>query len=162
MRRFATIVLGIVLLGAAARAQQAATAQPQAAKPSTPGQTAEAPPPENYTYQAGGRRDPFLNLLGTGSDQRPMGRRPDGLAGLSVGEIAVRGVMQSKGALVAMISGPDNRTYIVHPGDRMLDATIKSINPQGLVLTQDVKDPLSVAKQREIHKLLRSLEDGRE
>ena len=41
--------------------------------------------------------------------------------------------MQSRGSLVAMIQGPDNKTYIVHQGDKLLDGTIKTVTPQGLV-----------------------------
>ena len=70
--------------------------------------------------------------------------------------------MQSRGALVAMIEGPDKKTYIVHAGDKLLDGTIKSVTPQGLIVTQEVNDPLSLVKQREVRKLLRSLEDGKE
>jgi len=43
-----------------------------------------------------------------------------------------------------------------------LDGTIKTITPQGLVVVQEVNDPLSLIKQREIRKLLRSLEDAKE
>jgi hypothetical protein len=57
-----------------------------------------------------------------------------------------------------MIQGPDNKTYIVHQGDKLLDGTIKTITPQGLVVIQEVSDPLSLVKQREVPKLLRSLE----
>ena len=67
--------------------------------------------------------------------------------------------MQSRGTLVAMVQGPDNKTYIVHPGDKLLDGTIKTITPQGLVIVQEVNDPLSLVKQREIRKLLRTFED---
>ena len=80
---------------------------------------------------------------------------------MTVAEISVRGVMQSRGSLVAMIQGPDNKTYIVHQGDKLLDGTIKSVIPQGLIIVQEVNDPLSLLKQREIRKLLRSLEDAR-
>ena len=80
---------------------------------------------------------------------------------MTVAEISVRGVMQSRGSLVAMIQGPDNKTYIVHQGDKLLDGTIKSVIPQGLIIVQVVNDPLSLLKQREIRKLLRSLEDAR-
>ena len=52
-----------------------------------------------------------------------------------VAEISVRGILQSRGALVAMITGPDGKTYIVHQGDKLMDGTIKSITPQGLVVT---------------------------
>ena len=69
---------------------------------------------------------------------------------------------QSRGALIAMIQGPDNKTYIVHQGDKLLDGTIKSVTPQGLIVIQEVNDPLSLVKQREIRKFLRSVEDVKE
>ena len=143
-----------------------------AAKPATPQGTAPAPaaqspaatPPqqEAYTYRAEGRRDPFLNLLGSGTEGRVSSRKGEGPAGLTVADLSVRGIMQSRGALVAMIQGPDNKTYIVHQGDKLLDGTIKAITPQGLVIVQEVNDPLSLTKQREVRKLLRSLEDVKE
>ena len=81
---------------------------------------------------------------------------------MTLGEISVRGIMQSRGTLIAMIQGPDTKTYIVHQGDKLLDGTIKAITPQGLIVIQQVNDPLSLVKQREIRKLLRSLEDAKE
>ena len=74
----------------------------------------------------------------------------------------MRGVMQSRGALIAMIRGADNKTYIVHQGDKLADGTIRTITPQGLIVVQEVHDPLSLVKQREIRKLLKSLEDAKE
>ena len=126
--------------------------------------TAAATPPEKeaYTYRPEGRRDPFMNLVGGGSKGELPSRRGEGPAGMAVAELSVRGVMQSRGALVAMIEGPDKKTYIVHQGDKLLDGTIKSITPQGLVVVQEVNDPLSLIKQREVRKLLRSLEDAKE
>jgi Tfp pilus assembly protein PilP len=129
-----------------------------AADPSETGPT----PAEGYTYQADGRRDPFLNLLGTGSEPRNAGTRNEGPAGMTVAEISVRGVLASRGSLIAMIEGPDKKTYVVHTGDKFQDGTIRSITPQGLVIVQEVNDPLSLVKQREIHKLLRSLESTKE
>ena len=81
---------------------------------------------------------------------------------MTLAEISVRGVLESRGTLVAMIQGPDTKTYIVHQGDKLLDGTIKTITPQGLIVVQQVNDPLSLVKQREIRKLLRSLEDAKE
>lgn len=123
---------------------------------------APTPPPENYIYEPEGRRDPFLNLLGTGSAPQPSGRRNEGAAGLTVAEITVRGVLASGGALIAMIQAPDNKTYIVRQGDKLVDGTIRSVTPTGLVIVQEVNDPLSLVKQREIHKLLRSQESAKE
>ena len=116
------------------------------------------PPVETYTYDPAGRRDPFLNLIAaTGARGEKKGE--GGAAGMSISEVSVRGVMQSRGKLVAMIMGPDNKTYIVHQGDKLLDGAIRLITPQGLVIDQEVNDPLSVVRQREVRKLLRGLED---
>ena len=134
----------------------------QGAKPPAEASEAGPTPAEGYTYQADGRRDPFLNLLGTGSEPRNTGGRNEGPAGMTVAEISVRGVLESRGALIAMIEGPDKKTYVVHTGDKFQDGTIRSITPQGLVIVQQVNDPLSLVKQREIHKLLRSLESTKE
>jgi Tfp pilus assembly protein PilP len=139
--------------------------QPQ--KPTSPASPATAAPPvaqpETYSYTPDGRRDPFTSLIGTGGvEARGTGRRSDGPATMAVGDISVRGVLESRGALVAMIQGPDNKTYIVHQGDKLLDGTIKTVTPQGLVVVQEVNDPLSLIKTREVRKLLRSLEDAKE
>ena len=170
-RTSALLVLTVLALALApgAQAQSPAPAKPAApqgqaapAAPAPPPATATPPAPEAYTYRSEGRRDPFLNLIGTGTETKVTSRKGEGPTGLTVGEITVRGIMQSRGALVAMIQGPDTKTYIVHQGDKLLDGTIKSITPQGLVVVQEVNDPLSLIKQREVRKLLRSLEDAKE
>jgi len=122
---------------------------------------APPPPPDNYSYDPAGRRDPFLNLLGAGAEARPAAGGREGPAGMTVDQISVRGIMESKGTLFAMIKGPDNKTYLVHQGDKLLDGTIKTITPQGLIILQEVNDPLSLVKQREVRKMLRSAEDGK-
>jgi Tfp pilus assembly protein PilP len=163
MRFVLALMVTTASLAAPLAAQNAPAGQKVAAPAGQPAPAqAEKPASEPFTYQADGRRDPFLNLLGTGPEPRPVGRRSDGLAGLALAEITVRGIMQSRDALVAMIAGPDNKTYIVHPGDRLLDGQIKTITHDGLVVLQRVTDPLSTIKQREVQKLLRSLEDARE
>jgi Tfp pilus assembly protein PilP len=162
MRAIAMALLFVSISPAGVGAQ---TPSPRPPAPSAPAAaqppSATPPPPESYTYSADGRRDPFMNLLGTGAEPRLSGNRREGPAGMNVGEIAVSGIVQSRGALIAMVQGPDKKTYIMHAGDKFLDGTIKSITPQGLVIIQEVNDPLSLVKQREIHKLLRSLEDAK-
>jgi type IV pilus assembly protein PilP len=160
MRALLLSIATVLAVAAAATAQTPAPgAQPAAAAPPA-GAAAPAPDePESYTYNPDGRRDPFLSLIGTGGvEGRTVSRRGEGPNTMAVADIAVRGVMQTHGALIAMIQGPDNKTYIVHQGDRLLDGTIKSITPQGLVVVQEVNDPLSLVKQREVSKLLRSVE----
>jgi Tfp pilus assembly protein PilP len=80
------------------------------------------------------------------------------VAGLAVADVSVRGVMQSAGNFYAMVQGPDGKTYMMHPGDKLLDGTVKTVTHDGLVIVQEVNDPLSLVKQREITKRLRSLE----
>jgi len=148
----------------ASAGQTPSTGSAQAAKPAEkPAEQPTEAPAEAYSYNPDGRRDPFTSLIGTGSaaDNRTTRRADGGAAALTVNEISVRGILQSRGALVAMVQGPDNKTYIVHQGDKLLDGVIKTITPQGLVLIQEVNDPLSLVKQREVSKLLRSLEGGK-
>ena len=171
MRIAVVILVGSAVLApselrAQAPAQPAPVVQPgpeqgPGSAPAAP-QPPPPPAPEAYTYQPDGRRDPFVNLLGAGGEPRVASKRGEGPAGMSVGEISVRGVMQSRGAMVAMIQGPDNKTYIVHQGDKLLDGTIKTINQQGLVISQEVNDPLSIVKQREVRKTLRTAESERQ
>jgi len=174
MRTLRTTALVMLVTSATAMlaAQQTkASVAPPPAKPAPPATTVPAAPAdatkpappaaEAYAYDAAGRRDPFLSLIGIGSDGKAGSKRGEGPAGMSIAEISVRGVLESRGKLVAMVMGPDNKTYIVHQGDKLLDGTIKSIMPTGLVIEQEVNDPLSVIKQREIRKLLRGLEDAK-
>jgi len=167
MRALLVGVVVIVMSAGSLLAVQAGPSPGTGQSPSTgSGQGTQAPaqtPAESYSYQPDGRRDPFLSLVGTGSDPRSSSsRKTEGPAGMTLAEISVRGIMESRGTLVAMIQGPDNKTYIVHQGDKLLDGTIKTITPQGLIVVQEVNDPLSLVKQREIRKLLRSLEGAKE
>jgi type IV pilus assembly protein PilP len=163
------LFLSFVLSGApGAQAPSQAPAKPAPSQPATQAAPAPTPPPApgppapssaGYAYEPEGRRDPFMNLNGTGSEPKATTRSGEGPAGLAVADLSVRGVLVSRGSLVAMIEGPDKRTYIVHTGDKLLDGTIKSITPQGLIVEQVVNDPLSLVKRREIRKLLKTLED---
>ena len=134
-------------------------APPAAIPPPAP---AAAPAPaDNYTYNPEGRRDPFVSLLRGGSDQRAARIGVAGLAGLTVDEISVRGVVAGNSGYVAMVMGPDNKTYIARANDKLLDGTVKAVTAQGLVILQEVNDPLSLVKQKEVRKMLRALEEGK-
>jgi type IV pilus assembly protein PilO len=117
-----------------------------------------APPPERYTYDPSGRRDPFLNLLGSGREPRTPLVRGEGKAGLTVADVSVRGVIQSRGRYIAMVQRPDGTTFLIHQGDKLADGVVKVVNAEGLIVVQDVTDPLSLVKQKEVSKKLRSLE----
>lgn len=179
MIRTSTVVFGASLLlvvgGTAAAAQQPAVttdtdtpapieqtaAVTGADRPATAEPLAGAAP--GFTYLRGGRRDPFVSLVRRGSDaQGPAdGARLRGLVGLRVSEVALRGTLESRGGYVGIVQGADSRTYIVRPGDRLADGAIQTIMPDAMVILQQVDDPLSRERQREIRKPLRQTDEGR-
>lgn len=152
-------------------AQPAQPAKPTAEKPqpaAQPGQPAAqapaapaAPAPGAFTYNPEGRRDPFVSLLGRGADPRGSASRPAGVPGLYINEVSIKGIVRDRAGFVALVQGPDNKSYVVKAGDRLMDGTVKSIVQDGVVFSQDVSDPLSLVKQKEIRKTLRSAEGGR-
>ena len=133
-------------------------AAPSAQTPPAP-KGDQAPPAHGagYSYDPAGRRDPFVSLTGRGGDVPiPGGARPSGVPGLLVNEITVKGVLKSpKGGFIALVQAPDNRTYIVHSGDKVFDGSVKAITQDAVVFSQDVNDPLSLVKQREVRKAIR-------
>ena len=116
---------------------------------------------EAYSYNSEGRRDPFVSLLSRGTELPSDRVRPDGLVGLGVNEVALRGVVLSAGVYLAVLEGPDNRTYIVRADDRLFDATVKEVAADGVLFMQEVNDPLSLVSEREIRKGLQDAEEGR-
>jgi hypothetical protein len=127
-----------------------ASGAPQAEKPS------DAAQKPGYTYDPAGRRDPFVTLLGRGGDLPVAGARPPGLPGMLINEVTIKGVLKTaSGSYVALLQGPDNKTYIARSGDKVMDGTIKTITAAEVVFTQDVNDPLSLIKQREVRKGIR-------
>ena len=129
--------------------------------PATPGAapSAQPPPPAQgagYSYDPAGRRDPFVSLTGRGGDVPiPGGSRPGGVPGLLVAEVTVKGLLKSRGGFIALVQAPDNRTYIIKAGDKLFDGVVKAVTQDAVVFSQDVNDPLSLVKQREVRKSIR-------
>jgi Tfp pilus assembly protein PilP len=113
-----------------------------------------------FTYDPEGRRDPFVSLVrrGTATRDGTLGARPAGLAGLEVAEVTLRGTVRSREGFVAILQGVDQRTYIVRAGDKLFDGTVRTISQNEMVIVQQVNDPLSLEKQREVRKVLRQAE----
>ena len=134
-----------------------APAPPPTPPPANP-QSPPSPPP-NYKYSSDGRRDPFVSLVNRGTTDPRQGQaarvRPEGLPGVLIDEVVVKGILESRGGYVAMLGTPSGKTYSVRAGDRLMDGVVRSITPQAVVLMQEVNDPLSLEKQREVRKYLR-------
>jgi type IV pilus assembly protein PilP len=138
-----------------------AAAQPQAPAPAQPPvqpEQSKAAAPPAYSYDPAGRRDPFVSLLGRGEDVKTGAVRPPGLAGLLIQEVSVKGVLRDRSGFMAMLRAPDNKTYTVRVGDKLLDGSVKSISQDKVIFSQDVNDPLSLVKQREVPKPVRQAE----
>jgi hypothetical protein len=136
-------------------AQTAPAAQPSSTAPAAP-----PAPGEIYSYNPEGRRDPFVSLLFRGADEKPASR-PGGPAGLVISEISIRGIIRDRASFVAMIAGPDNKTHIVHQNDKLFDGSVKAITADSVIFSQNVNDPLSLVKQREVRKYLRVTQEGK-
>jgi Tfp pilus assembly protein PilP len=157
------MLVGVALLsvaipaGAQAPAGQPAPAPPAEKKPDLP------VPPPNYEYAVDGRRDPFVSLVSRGDAGEDTGavtaKRAEGVPGMLTGELTVRGIVQTRGAWVAMVSGADGKVYTVRAGDRLADGVIRTVNATTVVILQEVNDPLSLEKQREVRKFLRGGEE---
>ena len=173
MTTFARVIVATAVLIAAgdavARPQQG-TPQAGAAAPAPAGGGAQAPgataspapdqliEPSGFTYDPEGRRDPFVSLAGRGGAGSATGSRPAGLAGLTVAEVTLRGTMRGREGFVGVLQGADQKTYIVRAGDRLFDGAIRTISQNDMVIVQQVNDPLSLEKQREVRKMLRQVE----
>ena len=159
----ATAVL-LALSGPAAA--QGTTAAPAPAAPAPAAAAAESAnptlEPTGFDYTPDGRRDPFVSLVRRGADTQRSGTtsRPPGLGGLETAEVTLKGTMQSRDGYVAMLQGADGKTYIVRAGDRLLDGTVRAISQNAVVILQQVSDPLSLEKQREVRKTIRQVDEA--
>jgi Tfp pilus assembly protein PilP len=144
----------------AASASQGAAEQQPSPTPAGRGAAPSPTEPPGFTYRPEGRRDPFVSLMGrgTGTPSATVSTRPAGLAGLEVAEVTLRGTVRSREGFVAILLGADQKTYIVRVGDRLFDGTVRTISQNDMVILQQVNDPLSLDKQREVRKVLRQAE----
>jgi Tfp pilus assembly protein PilP len=152
------MIPALVVATAIGVAAQSPAAQP----PATPPVEAAAPPPTPaFTYDPAGRRDPFISLVGRGGTPETSGARPAGLPGMLIHEVSLKGIMKERSGFVALVQGTDRKTYTVRQGQRLLDGAVKSITADTVIFAQDVNDPLSTVKEKEVRKALRSVEEDR-
>jgi type IV pilus assembly protein PilP len=155
------VALLIVLAAAAASAQEKPAAQ---APPLAAGLAAAQAPAPAFVYNPEGRRDPFVSLVKRASESRGrQSKQPatGGVSGFLVSELTLKGIMRSQNDFVALVAGPDARTYLIRVNDRLLDGIVRAITADTLVCLQDVNDPLSLTKQREVRMTLRAVAEAK-
>ena len=153
----------LVCLGSPVIAAALWQVQPAAQEPArqAASETPEPDEPEVYAYDPDGRRDPFVSLLNRGPDVRTLSERPAGLAGLSINEVSLRGIVFTQGRYLAVLEAPDNKTYFLAGDERLFDGSVMSISADGVVFLEEVNDPLSLVKEREVRRTLGGAEEGR-
>ena len=157
----------LLIIAAAVLAAAPVSGQAPAPAPATPAAvtTSQVPAlePQGYDYKPSGRRDPFVSLVRRTSEALGTSAtaRPTGIAGLSVDEITMRGVFKGRNGWTALVRGVDNRTYSLKAGDELYDGTVKAVTGDAIVVLQNVSDPLSLQKKREVKKLLRPAQEAR-
>jgi type IV pilus assembly protein PilP len=159
MRTAVALLIVLVAAGAAAQEKPAIPAPPQAAA------APQAPPAAPaFVYNPEGRRDPFVSLVKRAAEARArQGKQPasGGPSGFLLSELTLKGVMQSQGANVALVAGPDAKTYLIRVNDRLLDGVVRAITADTVICLQDVNDPLSLTKQREVRMTLRAVTEAK-
>jgi Tfp pilus assembly protein PilP len=162
IRRSFPVVIAFAVLAMAvpSSAQAPKKKDDTGAAPASPAKKVDPPPtpPANFEYAAEGRRDPFISLENRGASGAV---RAEGVPGLMTAELTVRGIVQTRGQWVAMVSGPDSKVFTVKAGDRLADGVIQSVSANSVVILQEVNDPLSLEKLREVRKFLRGGEEAK-
>jgi Tfp pilus assembly protein PilP len=172
-----------VALAGTARARQPAAPAPAAGAPAqaeaAPGSApadATRPPLDveletgGYAYNSGGRRDPFVSLQRpVAADRGPKTRKP-GMEGFLIQEIALKGIVRTTGTgigvagkagHIAMFLGADGKSYFVTTGQRLYDGVITAVDATSVTFRQEVTDPLSPVKTREVRKSLYASEEAK-
>jgi Tfp pilus assembly protein PilP len=173
----AAIVFAAATL-AAAQTPPAAPA-PAAPAPAAPAEAVDADRPPldvelesgGFAYNSMGRRDPFVSLLRpVAPDRGPKTRKP-GMEGFLIQEIALKGIVRTKGGgiglaaqpgYIALFLGADGKSYPVRVGQRLYDGEIVGVDATSVTFRQEVTDPLSPVKTREVRKSLNALEEARQ
>jgi Tfp pilus assembly protein PilP len=109
--------------------------------------------PSVYTYEVGGRRDPFRSLLVRNPSEKDR-VRPPGLAGVLVDELELQGTIKIKQGWVAMMRGPDNKSHLVRKGTTLFDGEVVEVSGSEVTFRQNVNDPTNPKPFREVVKAL--------
>jgi len=129
---------------------------PAPAAAQAPARQAPARQTPAWTYDPQGRRDPFISLRDRSANASTPQNRPPGLPGVAVNEIVIRGIVRSGNEFIALAQAPDGRSFQLRRNARLFDGVVKQITIDAVVFTQEVNDPLSLVKQREVRKTMRT------
>lgn len=109
----------------------------------------------SFTYDPGNRRDPFKSLLIAADRPEFRGPRPEGIPGLLIDEIDLKGVFRTARGYVAQVTASNQKkSYLIKEGDQLYDGDVVSIGKNEVVFKQIVQDPSALKPFREVVKSL--------
>ncbi|HEX6200594.1 MAG TPA: hypothetical protein VF150_10045 [Thermoanaerobaculia bacterium] len=168
-----TLLAGVLQVPVAARAQDEAREEPPA-EAGQEGAAEERATPEDledidqllegeeeilagegFSYDAGGRRDPFKSLLAPSKAPDLRGPRPEGIPGLLIDEVIITGIFRTQEGYVAQVqSAESEKSYLLKQGDELYDGDVVRITDNEIVFKQIVQDPTALKPFREVVKTL--------
>jgi Tfp pilus assembly protein PilP len=110
---------------------------------------------EGYSYDPSGRRDPFISLLQRTQAKDLPQQRPEGVPGLLIDEIEVKGIFELNRRVFAQVQASDkDKSYLIQEGDQLYDGEVVSIANGEVTFKQVVNDPSVIKPFREVVKKL--------
>jgi hypothetical protein len=79
-----------------------------------------------------------------------------------VQEVALKGIVRDKSGYIAMLQATDGKSYFAKVGQRFYDGVITAMDGATVTFRQEVTDPLSPVKTRDVKKSLYSSEEARQ
>lgn len=108
-----------------------------------------------FTYDPGNRRDPFKSLLIAPDRPEFRGPRPEGVPGLMIDEVDLRGIWRTpRGYVAQVVSLNQKKSFLLREGDQLYDGDVVSIGKTEVVFKQIVQDPTALKPFREVVKSL--------
>ena len=84
------------------------------------------------------------------------------MEGFLIQEVALKGIVKTPKGFTAMLLGTDGKSYFVKVGQRLFDGVITAIDASTVTFRQEVTDPLSSVRSRDVKKTLYPSEEGRQ
>jgi Tfp pilus assembly protein PilP len=113
---------------------------------------------KGYIYKPMGRRDPFWDpLRGTKENIRT---ERSGVAGLTINELTLEGIINSGGEFIGLFRGPDNRPYQLRIGTQVYDGEVIRIDINAVTFRQSVLVPTGT-RERTIIKNINPEEENK-
>jgi Tfp pilus assembly protein PilP len=140
-------VMGCMRFSALARGQEVQKTEQQETIISPQQATASVPP--RASYDPGGRRDPFKDLIGGG---RVSGKASSTEGQLTIDNAVLVGIVKTPKSFVAVLSGPQQFPYFLKIGDKLADGYVFSINGSQVIFRKTHERGFPLMRPRNVVK----------